>query len=123
MKEKMTVMLAEMEIPCGRVTIQKDRARYTLQEQAVDRGNSSPRYMIQSEVLFETGHGSGSYRYTGEREALEFLIRMMDQGFKKFQNAREVSWYATVENNTDREEVWEVQGDWLVPIKSGVLDD
>ena len=102
----------------GYTVIQKDRTRYTFIASQYSGGN--PRYSIHTEQCL-IGGGCLSMRDTTKEEGNRFYTEMIAKGFKQFRNAREVSWYATVENNTPYEEEWKIEGKYLVPIKSQVL--
>lgn len=73
--------------------IQKGNTRYTFKKEIVDRGNSSPLYRIETEQLLQSRTGSSmTYRYVGRTEGNEFYKRMMKEGFKRFENVRDVTW-------------------------------
>lgn len=97
----------------ARVIIQKEDTRYTFSQ-------SNGRYCIITEKMFQVG-GSMSFRYVSKEEGNRFYLESMAEGFKRFRNIYEVSWYATRENNTPYAEEWIVDGNYLIPIKSRVL--
>lgn len=83
------------------VIIQKENIRYTF---------------IQEE------HGSTvSFENTTREKGNELYKKLMADGFKRFRDISEVTWYATSENNTPYEEKWKIEGRYLIPIKSRVL--
>ena len=60
--------------------------------------------------------------YISEEQFKEEYANLISRGYKQFRNPREVSWYATRENNTPYEETWIIEGDYLIPIASRVLE-
>lgn len=48
-------------------------------------------------------------------------LRLLEDGFARFRTLLEVSWYATLENNTPYEEEWKIEGIYFVPVKSQVM--
>lgn len=113
----------------GYTVIQKDRTRHTFMvreyytligSQRIPSGK--PRYVIETEECLTTGGFIYSRDVTKE-EGNKFYTDMIEKGFKQFRNGKEISWYATIPNNTPWEEEWTTDGKYLVPIKSRVLDD
>lgn len=100
------------------ITIQKDSTRYSFYTKRTNTGD--PIYCIQTEQMYSLG-ASLSYQYVTKDNGNQFYKDRMASGFKRFRNAREISWYATRENNTPFVEQWEIQGDYLVPIISRSL--
>lgn len=110
--------------------IQKDRTRYTfiVDEYYMEIGGiggkriptGNPRYSIHVEQCLTTG-GSLTMRNTTKEEGNKLYLELISKGFKQFRNVREVSWYATIRNNTPYDEEWTTEGKYLVPIKSQVL--
>lgn len=115
----------------GYTVIQKGRTRYTfiagsyymeIGGMGGKRIPTSPRYSIHTEQLLTTG-GSLTMRDVTKEEGNKFYLDCLAKGFHQFRNAREVSWYATIENNSPYEEEWTIEGKYLVPIKSRSISD
>lgn len=100
-------------------TLQKARTRYIFINHTYSNGE--PRYTIQCEKLLITGSSLTS-REVRKEEGNAFYKKLIEMGFKQFRNVKEVSWYATIENNTPYEEEWTTEGKYLIPIKSRVLE-
>ena len=65
------------------------------------------------------GLGASVMRETvSAEEAAETFDDLLRQGWHKFRSLAEVSWYATVRNNTPYKEEWTVKGQYLVPVNS-----
>lgn len=97
-----------------KITIQKDERRYRF----VFYANEC---VIRHERLVRGGMVAGS-RYVSCREGKKELEERLGEGFLKFQNEKEVSWYATVENNTPYAEIWETRGSYLIPVISRSIE-
>ena len=97
-------------------TIQKGNVRYTFK--AYDNG----KCFIETEQNLTTG-ASLFWRTVSAEHGNEFYKRAMAEGFRRFRNINEVSWYATKDNNTPYEEEWVTDGIYLVPVKSRVLEE
>lgn len=97
------------------VVLQKDNSRYSFIQEENECGAKYYK-IVSATCLFcgETHHTE----YTTKERGNEKYNRLLQKGFKKFRNVREVSWYATVENNTPYKEAWEIEGDYLIPICS-----
>ena len=95
--------------------IQKDTTRYVFSTNKTESG--AVYYTIDTEECLFTG-SSFSRRAVTKEEGNRFYLERMAKGFKRFRNAREVSWYATIPNNTPYEEEWTTSGQYLVPIRS-----
>ena len=111
----------------GYTVIQKDRTRYTfiVGEFYTEIGSKriptcKPRYSVRVEELLTTG-GSLIMNDTTKEKGNQLYKELISKGFKQFRNAREVSWYATIENNTPYDEEWTTEGKYLIPIKSRSL--
>ena len=103
----------------GYTVIQKGETRYAFVVKEYSSGK--PRYVIETEQCLT--HGGTFYsRNVTKEQGNKFYMEMIGKGFKQFRNAREVSWYATIPNNTPYEEEWVTDGKYLVPIKSQVFD-
>ena len=108
--------------------IQKEGTRYTfiVDEYYTCIGanyspSGKPRYVVEVEQLLSSG--ASLYRNNTTKEAGNKLyLELLEKGFKQFRNAREVSWYATIRNNTPYDEEWTTEGKYLVPIKSRSLE-
>ena len=110
--------------------IQKDRTRYTfiVDEYYMEIGGiggkriptGKPRYSVHVEKCLTTG-ASLTMNDTTKEKGNQLYMELISKGFKQFRNGREVSWYATIENNTPYDEEWATDGKYLVPIKSRVL--
>lgn len=99
------------------IVIQKDHSRYTFIQ-----SDTAPKYSIHIEQLCISGLGSSlCFEYPTKERGNELYKKLMADGFKKFRNMNEVSWYATVENNTPYDEEWKVEGQYLIPVNSRVL--
>lgn len=94
--------------------IQKDSTRYKF-----TRYEKRCEVEVQQMGIFGA---SVSSRYVSPEAGNTLYKELMAKGFKRFRNVREVSWYATRPNNTEYEETWKVEGDYLVPVVSRVLD-
>jgi hypothetical protein len=84
-----------------RITFRQDRNRYEVVTEQNGFGGSSV-------------HISGSTRDAGNK----LYAKCMKNGFKRFRDIKEVSWYATSYNNTPYKEEWRVEGNYLIPICS-----
>ena len=100
----------------GYTVLQKNRSRYEFIK-GVYRGSGNPRYTVKVEHL-GIGGSSVSYRDVSKEAGNKLYLELIEKGFKQFRNAHEVSWYATIENNTPYDEEWTTEGKFLVPIKS-----
>lgn len=112
----------------GYTVIQKDRTRYTfiVGEYYTVIGckripSGKPRYSVHVEQLLTSG-GSLVMNDTTKEAGNRLYKELIAKGYKQFRNAREVSWYATIENNTPYDEEWSTEGKYLIPIRSRVLD-
>lgn len=114
----------------GYTVLQKGRTRYTfiVGEYYTEIGgiggaripSGKPRYSVHIEQMLTSG--SSFIMNDTTKEAGNSLYKeLISKGFKQFRNAREVSWYATIENNTPFDEEWTTEGKYLIPIKSRVL--
>lgn len=93
----------------------------------IQKGKSRVKFIIdgdkatlQHEMVLVSG-GTGYSEHMPIEKAREQFRKYMGMGFKRFRNAKEVNWYATIENNTPYKEVWKVEGDFLIPIESRSL--
>lgn len=95
------------------ITLQKDHSRYIFV-------NENGRFFVEREQCLTTGSSFSRDRVS--REAGNELYKsLIEKGFLRFRNVKEVSWYATTENNTPFDEVWKIENGYLVPIASQVL--
>lgn len=102
-------------------TLQKDHTRYTFIRDTYPNSNNA-RYCVKHEQLFITGSSVG-WDYTTKERGNALYKELIEKGFKQFRNGYEVSWYATIENNTPYDEEWITEGKFLIPIKSRVLTE
>ena len=107
--------------------IQKGKTRYTFIKDEYYTliwgrriPSGKPRYSVHIEQVLTTG-GSLIMEETTKEKGNRLYLELIAKGYKQFRNAREISWYATIENNTPYEEEWTTDGKYLVPIKSQVL--
>ena len=113
------------------VIIQKENIRYTfIQEEHGSTltpwgyiGEIKQYYKIKREYLLCAGGSTVSFENTTREKGNELYKKLMADGFKRFRDISEVTWYATSENNTPYEEEWKIEGRYLIPIKSRVLAD
>ena len=73
------------------------------------------------EVTTEESLGTGGTiqgRIVTREQAGFLLIRYKLRGFAEFRTEKEVSWYATMRNNTPYEEKWEVVNGIFIPVCS-----
>ena len=95
--------------------IQKERRRITFK--VSQYANGDPKYDIEFEECLATGSSLSSRTVTKD-DGNQFYTELMADGYKRFRKTSEVSWYATIENNTPYEEEWTTDGKYLIPIKS-----
>ena len=98
-----------------RVTIQKENTRYVFDDEVGSDGKHY--YFVTTWQCMSTGAGVHQSATTKERGNALYQKSIRD-GFKRFRNEREVSWYATRENNTGYPEEWITEGIYFVPIQS-----
>ncbi len=77
-------------------------------------------YSVTHERMMTFG-SSESTEITTREKGNELYKKLIADGFHRFRKYKEVSWYATRENNTPYEETWITEGIYLVPIASRVL--
>lgn len=94
------------------VALQNENTRYTF----VRDGNTD-YYDVKREHLLVGGAGVSFDRMNAEKTKEE-IADLKSKKFFEFRNAKEVSWYATANNNTPYDEKWEVQNGILIPVES-----
>lgn len=94
------------------IAVQNEDTRYIF-----SYNEQSNRYNVQREHLLGLGAEVSGETLTVDKAA-EKLANLKEKGFLEFRNAREVSWYATIENNTPYEEKWETKDGFLIPVES-----
>ena len=97
---------------CFVIQMDKSRVKFYIE------GNKAE---LRYEMLLTGGGGTSYSEYMPIEKARDVFRKYMGMGFKRFRNVREVNWYATIENNTPFNEVWKVEGDFLIPIESRSL--
>lgn len=93
--------------------IQKDSERYSFVQDAFNDG--TPRYCIKRETMMVFGGGI-SYEYVSKEKGNSLYKELMAKGFHQFRSVREVSWYATRENNTPYAEEWQTDEKYFIPV-------
>lgn len=91
--------------------LQKDNVRYTFNPVKMPDG----RYQVTYEYNMVFG-SSMSYEYYKKDAGNSLYKKLLENGFKRFRSWDEVSWYATVENNTPYAQEWTTEGIWFVPV-------
>lgn len=91
---------------------QKERSRviFTFNE-------NTDSYDVEHLTLFTHGESSTTTKES-KVEKLQHTMLLRSYGYNEFRNPKEVSWYATVENNTPYDEKWEMECGCLIPIES-----
>lgn len=100
--------------------LQMEDVRCTFILDDTKENNSCGKYQVKFEYKMSSG-SSVSIENTTKEKGNQLYKRLIEKGFCKFRNLNEVSWYATLPNNTDREEEWKVENGYFIPIKSSVL--
>ena len=94
------------------VALQNENTRYIF-----ERDRNTDYYDVKREHLLVGGAGVSFDRMNAEK-AKEEIADLKSKKFFEFRNAKEVSWYATANNNTPYDEKWEVQNGILIPVES-----
>ena len=94
------------------IVLQKDKIRYTFQYDT-----KLNKYDERRDETFFTG-GTFTINKVSVEKALEKIEKLKREGFLEFKDPRQVSWYATVENNTPYQEIWKENDGYFVPIDS-----
>lgn len=97
--------------------LQKGKVRYTFIP-SKDGG----LHTIDCDQMTYAGAAHYSKQVTAEQGNKIFSDLVLNKGFKLFRSLHEVSWYATIENNTPYKEEWAVQGAYLIPLNSHSVD-
>ena len=100
--------------------LQMEDTRYTFILDDTKKNSSCGRYKVKCETMMSLG-SSVHIENTTKEKGNQLYKFLLGKGFHKFRNLREASWYATLPNNTDREEEWKVENGYFIPIKSSVL--
>lgn len=71
-------------------------------------------------VLEQHGYvgSSLSYRQVTKEQGNDYYKLLIEEGYHRFRSLNEVSWYATIENNTPYEEEWTTDGIYFIPVRS-----
>ena len=104
----------------GYTVIQKDNTRYSFIKSTYTSGAPRYQYCVEQNMIFGS---SVTYFNTTKESGNALYLELLGKGFKQFRNPREVSWYATVRNNTPYPEEWTTDGKYLVPIDSHSITD
>lgn len=107
----------------SKVTVlQKGNDRYTFRAGSISYDPNAPEiYSVTREHLMTTG--SSEYtEITTKDKGNALYKKLIADGFHRFRSYKDVSWYATCENNTPYEEVWKTEGIYLIPVVSRILD-
>lgn len=100
--------------------LQMKGTRYTFILDDTKKNSACGRYQVKCEIMMNLG-SSVHIENTTKEKGNQLYKSLLEKGFHKFRNPREISWYATLPNNTGREEEWKVENGYFIPIKSSVL--
>lgn len=95
------------------ITLQEENRRFIIH---FDKEQN--QYLMDIEVGDPIGSVPGLYKRFSKENLAEEIANQKEQGYMEFRNVEEVSWYATVANNTPYEEKWKKKDGMLIPIES-----